>query len=50
MTNPIQYLQSKGYVVTSDPNHYYQSYNPPRGKKPWGKRDLMSYGINADAY
>lgn len=50
MTNPIQYLQSKGFVVTSDPNHYYQSYNPPRGKKPWGKRDLMSYGINADAY
>ena len=50
MTNPIQYLQSKGFVVTSDPNHYYQSYNPPRNKKPWGKRDLMSYGINADAY
>ena len=50
MTNPIQYLQSKGFVVTSDPNHYYQSYNPPRGKKAWGKRDLMSYGINADAY
>src|SRR5699024_8750687 len=50
MTNPIQYLQSKGYVVTSDPNQYYQSYNPPRGKKAWGKRDLMSYGINADAY
>lgn len=50
MTNPIQYLQSKGFVVTSDPNHYYQSYNPPRGKKAWGKRDLMSYGINADAF
>lgn len=50
MTSPIKYLQDKGFRITSDPNKYYQSYNPPKGKKPWGKRDLMSYGVNADAY
>src|SRR5699024_8857229 len=47
--NPVKYLQDKGFRITSDPNEYRESY--PNGKrKPWGKRDLMSYGINADAY
>lgn len=47
--NPIKYLQDKGFRITSDPNEYRESY--PNGKrKPWGKRDLMEYGVNADAY
>lgn len=47
--NPVKYLQDKGFRITSDPNEYRESY--PNGKrKPWGKRDLMSYGINADSY
>lgn len=49
-TTPIKYLQDKGLRITSDPSKYYNSYNPNRGKKPWGKRDLMEYGINADSY
>lgn len=48
--NPIEYLVSKGFRVTSDPNQYYESYNPNRGKKPWGKRDYTEYGINYDSY
>lgn len=48
--NPIQFYLDDGWVITSDPHKYYQSYNPNRGKKPFGKRDLMSYGINADGY
>lgn len=48
--NPIKYLQDDGWVITSDPDKYYKSYNPNRGKKPWGQRDLFQYGINADAY
>jgi len=48
--NPIAYLEKHGFRWTSDPNLYYQSYNPNRGKKPWGKRDHYEYGINVDAY
>lgn len=48
--NPISKLEGMGWWITSDPNEYYQSYNPKRGKKDWGQRDLMQYGINADAY
>lgn len=48
--NPIKYLQDNGFRITSDPNEYYESYNPNKGQKPWGKRDLQSYGVNADAY
>lgn len=48
--NPIAYLENHGFVWTSDPNLYYQSYNPNRGKKPWGKRDHYEYGINVDSY
>ena len=47
--NPIAYLQKDGFKISSDPNEYRESY--PNGKrKPWGKRDLMQYGINADSY
>ena len=38
--SPIDYLVSKKFRITSDPNEYYESYNPNRGKKPWGQRDL----------
>lgn len=48
--NPIAYLENHGYVWTSDPTLYYESYNPNRGKKPWGKRDHYEYGINVDSY
>src|SRR5699024_1393480 len=48
--NPIAYLENRGYRWTSDPNLYYQSYNPNRGKKPWGKRDHYAYGVNVDSY
>ena len=48
--NPIAFLENHGYRWTSDPNLYYQSYNPNRGKKPWGKRDHYEYGINVDSY
>ena len=48
--NPIAYLENHGYRWTSDPNLYFQSYNPNRGKKPWGKRDHYEYGINVDSY
>lgn len=50
MTTPIKYLQDKGFRITSNPHEYYQSYNPNRGKKPFGKRDLFSYGQNVDSY
>jgi hypothetical protein len=43
--NPIAYLEKHGFRWTSDPNLYYQSYNPNRGKKPWGKRDHYEYGL-----
>ena len=47
--NPIAYLQKDGFKISSDPREYRESY--PNGKrKPWGKRDLMQYGINADSY
>ena len=46
----MAYLENHGYRWTSDPNLYYQSYNPNRGKKPWGKRDHYEYGINVDSY
>ena len=47
--NPIAYLQKDGFKISSDPTQYRESY--PNGKrKPWGKRDLMQYGINADSY
>lgn len=48
--NPIKYLESKGFVITSNPDKYYESYNPNKGKKPWGKRDHFEYGINVDSY
>lgn len=48
--NPIAYLENHGFRWTSDPNLYFQSYNPNRGKKPWGKRDHYEYGINVDSY
>lgn len=48
--NPINYLNGKGFPTTSNPHEYYESYNPNRGKKPFGKRDLMEYGVNADGY
>ena len=48
--NPIKYLQNDGWVITSDPDKYYKSYNPNRGKKPWGQRDLFEYGTNVDSY
>ena len=48
--NPIKYLQNDGWVITSDPDKYYTSYNPNRGKKPWGQRDHFEYGINVDSY
>ena len=48
--NPIKYLQNDGWVITSDPDKYYKSYNPNRGKKPWGQRDHFEYGINVDSY
>ena len=48
--NPIAYLENHGYRWTSDPNLYFKSYNPNRGKKPWGKRDHYEYGINVDSY
>src|SRR5699024_2657249 len=48
---PIDYLVKKfKYRITSDPNKYYKSYNPNRGKKPWGQRDLYAYGKNVDSY
>lgn len=40
--NPIEYLQLKGFRITSNPNHYASGI--------WGKRDLFQNGINADAY
>lgn len=40
--NPIEYLQSKGFRITSNPNHYSSGI--------WGKRDLVQNRINADAY
>ena len=47
--NPISYLQKDGFKISSNPREYRESY--PNGKrKPWGKRDLMQYGINADSY
>ena len=47
--NPIAYLQKDGFKISSNPREYRESY--PNGKrKPWGKRDLMQYGINADSY
>lgn len=48
--NPIKYLQDDGWVITSDPDKYYKSYNPNKGKKPWGQRDLFEYGTNVDSY
>lgn len=48
--NPIKYLESKGFVITSNPDKYYESYNPNKNKKPWGKRDHFEYGINVDSY
>lgn len=49
--NPITALIADGYEVTSDPSQYYESYNPNRGKKPWGQRDLVGYNRqNVDSW
>lgn len=49
--NPITALQADGFEITSDPSQYYESYNPNRGKKPWGQRDLKGYNReNVDAW
>ena len=49
--NPITALQADGFKITSDPSQYYESYNPNRGKKPWGQRDLEGYNRqNVDAW
>lgn len=48
--NPIAYLQNDGFDIKSDPSEYYESYNPNKGEKPWGQRDLYMYGVNADEY
>lgn len=42
MTNPIEYLQSKGFRITSDPTTYKSGV--------WGLRQLWQNGIYADAY
>lgn len=28
MTSPIEYLVSQGFIITSNPSEYYDSYNP----------------------
>ena len=48
--NPINYYTNDGWVITSDPNKYFKSYNPNKGKKKWGQRDHFEYGINVDSY
>jgi N-acetylmuramoyl-L-alanine amidase len=49
--NPIDYLVKKfNFRITSNPHEYYESYNPNRGKKPFGKRDHFAYGQNVDRY
>ena len=52
--NPIEYLVSKGFKITSDPNEYYEQYNPNKGKKPWGQRDYTAWYkgelVNHDRY
>ncbi|GAA3723276.1 hypothetical protein GCM10022378_11750 [Salinicoccus jeotgali] len=48
--NPIKYLNDDGFRITSDPNKYFESYDPDKGKKPWGKRDHYEYGMNVDSY
>lgn len=44
--NPISRLEKQGFEITSDPAQYYESYNPNRGKKKWGQRDLKDYNMN----
>src|SRR5699024_3098397 len=47
--NPIKYVQETRLRNTTETNEYRDSY--PNGKRrPWGERDLMEYGVNADAY
>lgn len=41
--SPVEYLMSKGFRITSNPDEYYESYNPNHGKKEWGKRDLWEW-------
>ena len=48
--NPINFYTNDGWVITSDPNKYFKSYNPNKGKKKWGQRDHFEYGINVDSY
>lgn len=43
MTSVIEYLKAEGFRITSDPSEYYESYNPNRGKKEWGQRDLWEW-------
>ena len=45
--NPIEYLVSQGWRITSDPNKYYDAWGR---KKPWGKRDYTVNGYNYDSY
>ena len=47
--NPIDYLKKDGFKVSSNPHAYRESY--PNGKiKPFGLRELWSYGKHVDAY
>ncbi|WP_411842106.1 peptidoglycan DD-metalloendopeptidase family protein [Salinicoccus sp. HZC-1] len=41
--NPIEFLEAKGFRVTSDPNEYREWY-PDGPRKDWGDRDYWEYG------
>lgn len=48
--NPIQLIQKYGFKITSNPHEYYDNYITKTGKRTFGERRLMEYGIHADAY
>lgn len=48
--NPIQLIQKYGFKITSNPHEYYDDYIKKTGKRSFGERRLMEYGIHADAY
>lgn len=48
--NFITALQKQGFIVTSDPNNYWDNYTIPSGKRKFGDRRLYQYGVHADAF
>lgn len=48
--NPIEYLESQGFRLTSNPHEYYDNYAKKTGKRKFGDRRYTVNGYHYDAF